>query len=105
MKRQRQIADIESNSFTQQNFRSDTRTVTMKADDDDDAPVEKVALTGWDLPANIIQGGDYSSDTASEGEQEKTGEYQVEFGKPIEDAEQDPETIKDEKRRMIAELA
>jgi len=40
MKRQRQIADIESNSFTQQNFRSDTRTVTMKADDDDDAPVE-----------------------------------------------------------------
>jgi len=40
MKRQRQIADIESNSFSQQTFRSDTRTVSMKADDDDDAPVE-----------------------------------------------------------------
>lgn len=61
-------------------------------------------VTGWELAANTIQ-EDYSSDTASEGEQEKKEEYLVEFGKPLENEQKVQETAEDEKRRMIAELA
>ena len=61
-------------------------------------------MTGWELAANTVQ-EDYSSDTASEGEQAQKEEFLAEFGKPIEDEEEVPETAEDEKRRMIAELA
>lgn len=63
MKRQRQIADIESESFVQQDFRSDTRTVSMKTGADDDDDIQEVGLHFGTI-AEISANKDAKSKTA-----------------------------------------
>jgi len=118
-RRQKMISDIESENFVQQSFRSETRSVTIKADNNDEVEEEIMQKWGRHNPHEVAS--DESSDSStSEDEEETFGKVLKDenhtFGKPLQqsDDEQmyDPEVESnqieqefEEKRKIIAEIA
>jgi len=130
-RRQKLITDIESENFVQQSFRSETRSVRMKADNEDEVEEEIMQKWGRHNPHEVAS--EESSDSSSSEDEEATFGKTLKdenhtFGKPLKDENHtfgkplqqqsddeqmyDPENEIDkieqefeEKRKKIAEIA